>query len=298
MAERLTPLPIVPPPGVVLTESERALEGRWIASRNIRFVKGRPQKIGGNIKAFTQATSGAPRALHAWRDFQNNAYLAAGTYRKLYVYDPNLVQNDITPYRSTGTLGANPFATTNGSAIVSVTHAGHGISVNDTVILAGSAAVGGITPNGTFLVLDVTDANHYRFTFTSNATSTVAAGGGAAVTYSYEIPVGTEFGVYGLGWGVGNWGLGTWGDPHSSSTIFIEPRVWSLDHFGKLLIAGYNGGSIYSFDPTARSRGAAPPSSRPIPAFPPMCATCLSPTSASSWRCVTRCRSSGRRRAR
>jgi hypothetical protein len=31
----------------------------------------------------------------------------------------------------------------------------------------------------------------------------------------------------------------------------IEPRVWSLDHFGKLLLASYNGGSIYQFDPTA-----------------------------------------------
>jgi hypothetical protein len=39
--------------------------------------------------------------------------------------------------------------------------------------------------------------------------------------------------------------------PASSSTIFIEPRIWSLDHFGQLLVASYNGGSIYLFDPTA-----------------------------------------------
>jgi hypothetical protein len=71
------------------------------------------------------------------------------------------------------------------------------------------------------------------------------------VTYKYEIPVGTELGAFGYGWGVGGWGLGTWGSAHGSSTVSIEPRFWSLDHFGTLLLASYNGGTIYQFDPTA-----------------------------------------------
>lgn len=250
MAEKLIPLPIAPPPGVVLTETDRVAEGRWIASRNIRFVKGRPQKTGGNVRAVVTPTSGVPRSVHAWRDSQQNNYLAAGTYRKLYVYDQSFLQNDITPFRATGTLGNNPFTTVNGSNLITVTQALHGNNAGDTVIFSGATAVGGVTPNGTFLVFDVADSGHYRFTFTSNATS-AATGGGAAVAYSYEIPVGTELGVYGLGWGVGGYGLGTFGTARDSSTIFIEPRVWSLDHFGKLLIAGYNGGSIYQFDPTA-----------------------------------------------
>ena len=79
MAE-LSPLPILPPPGVVLTEAERVIEGRWSAALNVRFVKGLPQKIGGNVRAVTQPTSGTPRALHAWRDNSQNNYLAAGTY--------------------------------------------------------------------------------------------------------------------------------------------------------------------------------------------------------------------------
>src|SRR5712664_361310 len=121
----LTPLPIAPPPGVVLTESERVIEGRWIASRNVRFVKGRPQKIGGNLNAVVTPTSGTPRATHAWRDnFQNN-YLAAGTYRKLYVYDTLWAQNDITPFIQVGTLGNNPFTTALGSASVIVAQATH-----------------------------------------------------------------------------------------------------------------------------------------------------------------------------
>lgn len=250
MAEKFNPLPITPPPGVVLTESKRIVEGRWIASRNIRFVAGRPQKTGGNVKSVVTPTSGVPRALHAWRDTLQNGYIAAGTYRKLYVYDTSFVQNDITPYRATGTLGNNPFTTTNASAEVKVVHTGHGLNVGDTVVYAGSAAVGGITPNGTFIVTLIDDANDYRFNFTSNATSG-ATGGGAAVTFQYEIPIGTELGAYGLGWGVGGYGLGTYGTARTSSTIFIEPRIWSLDHFGVLLLAAYNGGTIYQFDPTA-----------------------------------------------
>jgi hypothetical protein len=42
----------------------------------------------------------------------------------------------------------------------------------------------------------------------------------------------------------------TYDTARSKSTIYIEPRVWSLDHFGTLLLASYNGGSIYKFDPT------------------------------------------------
>ena len=250
----LTPLPITPPPGVVLTESERVLEGRWIASRNIRFVNGKPQKTGGNVRAVTTPASGTPRAAHAWRDnFQNN-FIAVGTYRKLYVYDTNFAQNDITPFIAAGTLGTNPFTTTNASNVVTVNQAVHGRNIGDTVIFLGATAVGGITPNGTFLVASVVDSSNYTFQFTSNATSG-ATGGGAAVTYSYEVPVGTELGIYGLGYGAGGFGLSTYGttrDPSvASSTLFIEPRVWSLDHFGQLLIAAYNGGTIYQFDPTA-----------------------------------------------
>ena len=243
------PLPITPPPGVVLTETGRVAEGRWIASINIRFVKGRPQKLGGNLRITSEATSGQPRASHAWRDNEQNNYFAVGTYRKLYVYDPNWTQNDITPYRDEGTLGNNPLTTTSGSPVVTVADTLHGNNIGDTVEIAGATAVGGITPNGTFTVESVIDADSYTYRFTSNASSG-ATGGGASVTYKYEIPVGTELGAYGLGYGVGGYGLGTYGTEHDSSTIFIEPRIWSLDHFGQLLVAAYNGGSIYSFDPT------------------------------------------------
>ncbi len=244
---QLSPLPVAPPPGVVLTESDRVIEGRWKASRNVRFVKGRPQKIGGNVRAVTEPTDGTPRALHAWRDNSQNQYLAAGTYKKLYVYDTSFLRNDITPFRATGAL-TDPFTTTNNSNVVTVDDTAHGLNPGDVVYYSGADPVGGLTIDGAYVVSLVNSANQY--TITAGALATSAATGGGSVDFEYEIPVGVELGTYGLGYGVGGYGLSTYGTARDGSTIFIEPRIWSLDHFGKLLIAGYNGGSIYKFDPT------------------------------------------------
>jgi hypothetical protein len=89
----------------------------------------------------------------------------------------------------------------------------------------------------------------WQFLWTSVATSG-ATGGGAAVTFKYEIGIGAELGAFGYGYGVGGYGLSTYGTARDSSTVTIEPRIWSLDHFGELLVASYNGGSIYDFDPS------------------------------------------------
>jgi hypothetical protein len=244
-----TPYPIIPPPGVVLTEAGKVVAGRYSYAVRVRFVRGRPQKIGGWVRQDSAATSGTPRASHAWRDNATNQYLAAGTFRKLYVYDPTWAQNDVTPYRASGTLAANPFTTTNGSSLVSVAHTAHGLSPGDTAIFAGAATFNGVTLNGASIVQSVTDANDYVVTAPGSA-SGAGAGGGSAVTFKYEIPVGVEIGTYGYGWGVMGYGLQTYGTSRTQSTVFIEPRVWGLDHFGQLLIGSYNGGTIYQFDPT------------------------------------------------
>lgn len=245
----LFPIPIVPPPGIVKTESERVIEGRWSDGDKIRFVKGRPQKIGGNVRVTNTAMSGLPRATLCWRDFLQNQYVAAGTYRKLYAFDSGFALTDITPIDASGTLGANPFTTASGSDSVTVNSPAHGRNPGDTVIYSGAATFDNIDMNGTFLVDTVIDSNNYTVlaTTTANASGT---GGGAAVAYEYEIPVGTEYGAYGQGFGVGQFGLGTFGTARPGSTVFYEPRVWTLGHFGEVMLATYNGGTLFAFDPT------------------------------------------------
>src|SRR5262249_25654770 len=255
------PLPITPPPGVVITETGKVAAGRWTACDAIHFVRGLPQKIGGWVRQTTTPTSGQPRAAHAWRDNSANEFIAVATYRKLYVYDTNLLQNDVTPFRRTsgglggGTPLTNPFTTNTTAGTrsqVSVADTGHGLGVGDTVIFTSvGAGVGGITAlqlTGPFLVLAVTGADHYVFDCGVNAAW--AATGGGTVQYNYEITVGTELGTQGTGFGVGQFGTGTYGTPRSGSSIFFEPRVWSFDHFGQLLLATCNTGAIYLFYPT------------------------------------------------
>jgi len=255
------PLPIAPPPGVVITETGKVAAGRWTACDAVHFVRGQPQKIGGWVRSTRTPTSGQPRAAHAWRDNQANEFIAVGTFRKLYAYDTSLAQNDITPFRLTsGGIGGgaaltNPFTTNTTAGTqsqISVAHTGHGLSVGDSVIYTSvGAAVGGISAaalTGTFLVLSVADANHYVFDCGVAAAS--AATGGGTVQYEYEVTIGTELGAQGTGFGVGQYGTGTYGTARSGSNIYIEPRVWSLDHFGQILLGTYNTGEIYQFDPT------------------------------------------------
>src|SRR5258708_4315712 len=172
------PIPITPPPGVAKTEGTRVIEGRWSDAQWIRFQNGRPQKRGGHTRQTSVVTSGVPRALHAWRALSQQDFIGAGTPKKAYVSDRAVTQNDITPVEKTGTLGANPFHTTNGQNTVTVTHASHTRNSGSTVRFSGASATGGLTLNGSFPVLVVTGANTYVIDAGAHASAT-ATGGGA-----------------------------------------------------------------------------------------------------------------------
>ena len=84
-------------------------------------------------------------------------------------------------------LPNNPFAVSNGSATITVTHSSHGLSVGHKVTFTGSAAIGGITPNAVEMtVAGVPDANSYTVSFTSAASSTASGVGGNSVTATYS----------------------------------------------------------------------------------------------------------------
>jgi len=152
------------------------------------------------------------------------------------------------------TLPAAPLAVTLGIKTVTVTHVAHGLTDGATVVISGAAAVGGITPNGTF-VIDVIDADSYSYQFTSNATST-ATGGGAAVVEFAKIAGGDAVkiasqvafvpgavdGAGGAGYGTGTYSSGTYSSP-STSDFF--PLTWSLANYGESLMANPRGRTIY-----------------------------------------------------
>lgn len=76
----------------------------------------------------------------------------------------------------------DPFATTAESNIITVTHAGHGLQVNDSVIFDAGSDVGGLDMAISATVLSVPTPNTYTIRHRKNAIST-ATGGGAVTVY-------------------------------------------------------------------------------------------------------------------
>ena len=126
-------------------------------------------------------------------------------------------------------LGTNPFATTSGSATVTVTQATHGMSNGTYVAFSGATTVAGISAavlNTTYIISGVT-TNTYNITLatglTANATTT---GGGSAVVV------------------IQGSGAQGWGDGYSSG-IGQQLRLWSNDNFGADLVIAPRGGPIF-----------------------------------------------------
>ena len=156
----------------------------------------------------------------------------------------------------------NPLATTSGSAVITITDEAHGALTGDWVAISGAAAIGGITAdeiNDYYgYQITVVTPNTYTITVPTDATSTVAAGGGNAVTIKYLIGIEAGLGAQSsdpaLGWGVGGWG-GTiggpgWGEPRTvdEADVALDNSSWNLNLWGEDLIATIRGGAIYYWD--------------------------------------------------
>ena len=191
-------------PGFDKQSTSYGAEGKWIDGENIRFRYGQPEKIGGWIKLFTDKLIGAVRDQFAWTSLDGTRHLAFGTDKKLYLYVEGAIL-DITPIRATQANLTNPFVTTSGSAIVTVTDAGHGAKKGDFVTFSNASAVGGLDMNAEFEITDVTSSSVYTVTHSSNASSGATGGGSSTVDVEYQISVGTETNIYGYGWGISSW---------------------------------------------------------------------------------------------
>jgi hypothetical protein len=137
------------------------------------------------------------------------------------------------PWPVTGTTSTltDPFATTNGSNVVTVTQVAHGLSNGNAVIFSNATATGGISAPllNTLFYPTVANANAYTITVQTNATSNVAAGGGDVVAY-------TQTGSHG-------WGQGF------TSGIGQQLRLWTNDNYGEQLFIAPRGGAVYFWLP-------------------------------------------------
>jgi len=237
-------------PGINKDQTNYASEGGWFDMDKVRFRSGYPEKLGGWLVQTFEEYVGESRLLFPWSLNTGSKLLCVGTNEKIYVTAGTTLY-DITPIRETFTHSTpvstdNCFGTTNGSTSVLVTITGHGADEGAYVTFSGAVAVGGVTApnlNKEFKISNVTP-NTFTITVASAATSTVASGGGIAITAAFQINIGNEIVTAGYGWGTGTWGRGTWGSS-STSPIYAPARLYCADNFNNDLIFSVNGGNIY-----------------------------------------------------
>jgi hypothetical protein len=153
------------------------------------------------------------------------------------------------------TSGANV-----GSGYFQMVDASNYGSNGDFVILANSTSVGSLTANlinqehqifeyttsGTYFALSSTSDNNLANIVYS--TALVNAGGGNAISVSYEYPIGLDIYSIGAGWGAGPWNRGTWGSAFTGGGVGQQLRLWSNDNYGEDLIIAPRGGPVYYWD--------------------------------------------------
>ena len=157
-------------PGFDKQSTAYGAEGKWIDGENVRFRYGQPEKIGGWVKLVAAKLYGSVRAQFAWSSLDGTRFLALGTDKKLYIYTEGAI-HDITPLRATESNLTNPFVTTDGSAVVTVTDAGHAATAGDFVTFSNADAVGGLDMNAEFEITEIVRYSVYKVTHYSKASS-------------------------------------------------------------------------------------------------------------------------------
>jgi hypothetical protein len=227
-------------PGVNRENTRYTNEGGYYESDKIRFRQGTPEKIGGWERISSYTYLGVCRSLWNWVTLGLQNLLGVGTNLKFYIENGGAYY-DITPTKPVHTL-SNPFATTAGSPIVTVTDPSGGFVNNDFVTFTGGLSVATITIAGEY---QLTYVNSTTYTITASSNADVNATGGGTVYAVYQVNTGAAYSVPSVGWGAGNWGAGTWGYGGTTQSLI---RIWNQNNFGQNLLYGTRGGGLYYWD--------------------------------------------------
>ena len=237
-------------PGINRDQTNYASEGGWYSMDKVRFRSGFPEKIGGWTVQTLVPYAGAARSLFPWIASDGASITAVGTNEKIYlVVSSNLL--DITPIRQTftsATLSSTDdcFATTDTSNVVTVNITAHGGTSGSYVTFSGAVDIGGVPAsdlNKEFKIQNTT-INSFDIVVDTPATSTVAAGGGTAITAAFQINIGNFNVTAGYGWGTETWGRGAWGSG-TTTPIYQPARLIDFQNFNNDLIFNIDGGRIY-----------------------------------------------------
>jgi hypothetical protein len=231
-------------PGVNRENTRYTTEGGWYECDKIRFRQGNPEIIGGWQRISNDTYNGVCRSLWNWTTLSFFNLIGVGTNTKFYINQGG-AYNDITPIRSTVTLGTDPF-TANDTTTVTVTATAHGATTGSFVTFSGATGTYASTLNAQYQIT-VLNANSYTI---STSPTIIPAGsyGGSAVVAAYQLNAGPAYAVPLTGWGAGAWGSGPWGVGAGGSASL---QLWSQMNYGEDLVFGPRGGGLYYWDATS-----------------------------------------------
>jgi hypothetical protein len=241
-------------PGINREGTNYSNEGGWFNGDKIRFRNGYAERIGGWTRVSNTQITGTPRKIFDFVTLDSQNLLFIGTELKVFLENAGTF-NDITPIRSSVSLGTNPVTTTGGagSGVVTVTTTGaHGAVTNDFVTLAALTATDGITAaqlNANHQITSVPSTTTFTIDTGGSASSGSTVGGGSSGTAAFEITTGLNTTVLGAGWGAGTWGRFTWGSG-AGSLSGQTLRLWSVDNFGEDIIFNIADSTLYYWDAT------------------------------------------------
>jgi hypothetical protein len=245
-------------PGFNKQQTATGAEGQWIDGDNIRFRYGEPQKIGGFQQLIAETLAGPVRDQHTWTALDGKKYAALGTSKILAIYYEQDIF-DITPVQ-TAVTGCT-YTSTTGSATVTITKAGHGLSTGDYLIFSAATTPGAPTTSytsasfttNTFEVRSVPTSSTFTLTMPTSETGTGVTTGGTLSFQAYET-IGPVAQTPAYGWGTATWGFETWGTERSTSSVTLAPGSWSLDNYGQVLVATIKNGKTFTWDPSTAGR--------------------------------------------
>jgi hypothetical protein len=245
-------------PGFNKQQTATGAEGQWIDGDNIRFRYGEPQKIGGWQQLVDKTMAGPVRDQHTWTALDGKKYAALGTSKILAIYYEQEFF-DITPVQ-TAVTGCT-YTSTTGSATVTITKAGHGLSTGDYLIFSAATTPGAPTTSftsanfttNTFEVRSVPTSSTFTLTMSTTETGTGVTTGGSLSFQAYET-IGPVAQSAAYGWGTATWGLSTWGTERPTTNVILAPGSWSLDNYGQLLVATIKNGKTFTWDPSTVGR--------------------------------------------
>lgn len=241
--------------GIVKERTELDATGYWTDADKIRFRFGRPELMGGWVRAVdtSQANKiyGVPRLLETLRNKLGQAAALIATNVGLFSSELSTFYN-VTPIVTSATLN-NTLSTTAGSTKVIVHKSAHGLANESLIeIVSANTTIGGniiLNPissvTATFQV-SVVDSNNLEIDVGVTAVATsVSTGGNMHVNINYT--AGRISDEPQSGWGTGPWG-GNFGWSTPLGSVTLPMREWSADLWGTDLMVVPSGGPLMLWD--------------------------------------------------